>query len=202
MTDWRIGSSAREAAALLDQHHYLGPLRSADLTIIGEADRRPVAAMLWKHPTARNLPADGSWLELARWCLTPDAGDNAGSRMHAAAVKLIRKHHPEVTTLVSYSDPAEGHTGALYRACNWQWCPTWHRLRPPPTGNGVWSKDGKRQGVKDRWVFAVAADPVRADRLRVGDAAAVRRWRADASDVQLRWAARSLAGDLVESLSA
>ena len=37
-----------------------------------------------------------------------------------------------VSTVVSYSDPSAGHTGSLYRACNWIWAPTWLRLRPPP----------------------------------------------------------------------
>ena len=39
-----------------------------------------VACQVWRWPTARMLPSDGSWLELSRWCLTADAGRNAGSR--------------------------------------------------------------------------------------------------------------------------
>lgn len=108
---WRLGE-AWEANALLSRHHYLGPLHSgARMTIVGQSDGEVVAAMMWKHPTSRRLPSDGSWLELSRWCLTPEAGDSAGSRMHKWAARLIRDHLPEVTTLVSYSDPTHGHTG-------------------------------------------------------------------------------------------
>jgi hypothetical protein len=93
-------------------------------------------------------------------------------------------------TLVSYSDPSAGHTGSLYRACNWTWAPTWHRLRPPPTGNGNWG-GGKSQAVKDRWVFHVARkDPARAG-LVVTDRGAIRYWQKNGTDVERQWAARS-----------
>jgi hypothetical protein len=187
---WRLGE-AWEANVLLSRHHYLGPLHSgARMTIVGQRDGEPVAAMMWKHPTSRRLPPDGSWLELSRWCLTPAAGDNAGSRMHKWSVRLIRDHLPEVTTLVSYSDPAHGHTGSLYRACNWQWAPTWVRLRPPPSGHGDWGTG--KQDIKDRWVFCVRRDDRRADVLAVKDAAAIRFWQERATDVERGWARRSL----------
>lgn len=187
---WRLGQPW-EANYLLARHHYLGPLRSgARLTVIGSRAGELVAAMMWRSPTSRRLPNDGSWLELSRWCLTAGAGENAGSRMHRWSLRLIREHLPEATTLVSYSDPAHGHTGALYRACNWRWAPTWHRLRPPPTGSGDWGTG--RQEVKDRWVFCVKPDPSQRLALAIDDAAAVRYWRQRATEVELKWARRSL----------
>lgn len=188
---WRLGEDW-EANAMLSRHHCLGPLHSgARLTVVGAPPGdEPVAAMMWKHPTTRNLPADGTWLELSRWCLTPGAGENAGSRMHKWSLRLIREHLPEVTTLVSYSDPAHGHTGALYRACNWQWAPTWHRLRPAPSGHGDWGSG--RQAVKDRWVFCVQRDERRAGVLAVDDPGAVRFWQRNRTDVERRWARNSL----------
>lgn len=183
---WRIGS-AWEANALLRDRHYLGPLKSgARLTIIGDREGEPVAAMMWKHPTSRRLPADGSWLELSRWCLTPEAGENAGSRMHRWSVKIIGDLLSDVTTLVSYSDPVHGHTGALYRACNWRWAPTWHRLRPPPTGQGDWGAG--RQEVKDRWVFSLKRDRRYLDALAIDDPAAVRFWQANGTEAERGWA--------------
>lgn len=183
-----------DVAAFLAANHYLGPLVSADLTVSGYAGGELVAVMMWRHPTARNLPVT-RWLELSRWCLTPLAGRDAGSRMHKAAVRLIRQHRPHVTTLVSYSDPDQGHTGSLYRACNWAWCPTWQRLRTPPSGNGAWSP-GQRQAVKDRWIFPVRPDPQRAADLAVKDDSAVRYWQANAKDYERRWSQRSLTPEL------
>lgn len=146
-----------EANGLLREHHYLGPVDWGRLVICQWSEGEVVGAMVWKHPTSRRLPSGGTWLELARWCLTPAGGPNAGSRMHAAAVRLIRDRLPLVTTLVSYSDPSVGHTGALYKACNWRWRPTWIQLKPPPSGQGSW--DGQtRQEPKARWIFELRPD--------------------------------------------
>jgi hypothetical protein len=87
------------------------------------------------------------------------SGNNEGSRLFAVAIRQLRDKR-ELTTLVSYSDPSAGHTGAIYKACNWIWAPTWHRLKPPPTGNGI--RGGVIHSVKDRWVF-----PLRKDERRV-----------------------------------
>ena len=167
--EWRT-ATVHDINGLLAARHYLGPIGTGRLIHAGFVDGRPVAAQVWKAPSARHLPADGTWLELARWCLTPDAGPNAGSRQHRQSVRKLRQMLPDVTTLVSYSDPSVGHTGSLYKACNWLWRPTWHRLRPPPSQGGSW--DGmKVQAVKDRWVFEVSADCRRADVLSVKDEA-------------------------------
>lgn len=88
---------------------------------------------------------------------------------------------------MSYSDPDHGHTGSLYRACNWQWAPTWHRLRPAPSGHGAW-RIGERASVKDRWVFHLSRRDPHRDCLFVDDRAAVRHWQARATDAERRWA--------------
>lgn len=186
---WRLGS-APEANQLLRRSHYLGPIRTAALVVVGDSGGQIVACQAWKLPTSRRLPSDGSWLELARWCLTPAAGDNAGSRMHRWALRLIRTHAAEVTTLLSYSDPSAGHSGALYRACNWQWAPPWQRLRPPPSGSGDWGTG--RQEVKDRWVYPLRPDPNRDSYLHVDDRGAVAYWEKHGTDAEKEWARRSV----------
>jgi hypothetical protein len=169
-----VPATLAEVNPLLAAMHYLGPISAARYVYAGLLDCVVVAAMVWRWPTARYLPNDGTWLELSRWCLTPEAGLNAGSRMHGRVVRDLRRRAPHVTTLVSYSDPSQGHTGALYKACNWRWAPTWHRLRPPPSGNGSWS--GRQQAVKDRWVFELRRDSRRAEVLAVKDDAIARTW--------------------------
>lgn len=196
MINWRTGDLT-EANELLSRHHYLGPIKSggARRVIVGQAeDGKILAAQVWRRPTSRALPADGTWLELSRWCLGPDAGPNSGSACHRAAVRLLRDL--DVTTLVSYSDPSHGHTGALYRACNWRWSPTWQRLRPPPTHGGNWG--GKKvQRVKDRWIFPLGRDPRRSDVLKIEDPGAIRNWlRGQPDRKQLELATRSPSPDL------
>lgn len=147
---------------LLRDKHYLGPTKSARFAYLDEH-----GAAVFSAPRSRRLPAD--WLELTRWCL--HGAPNAGSKQWARIVPHL--HALGVSTVVSYSDPEQGHTGALYRACNWSWAPTWHRLRPPPSGNGNWSD--KPQAVKDRWVFLLAPDPSREAALAVQDRAVLRK---------------------------
>lgn len=186
---WGRGSLA-EANDLLRREHYLGPLTAggSSLVFVGRREGEVVACQIWRRPTSRSLPNDGTWLELSRWCLTPQAGANAGSRCHRAVVPILREMGAR--TIVSYSDPSQGHTGALYRACNWIWAPTWLRLRPPPSGNHEWTK-GQPQAVKDRWVFHVTkADPGRAA-LPTDDLAAVRYWMRNRTEAETKWASGS-----------
>lgn len=156
-----------ETAPLLAAEHYLGPARSGSFAIAGWLDDELVAAMVYRPPTARLLPADGTWIELSRWCLTPAAGKNAGSRMMGFARRYLRRTLHTVRTIVSYSDPSQGHTGALYRASGWTYAPTHHSLRFAldgtgyPSGHGTW--DGATvQAPKDRWLYALRRDPQRA----------------------------------------
>lgn len=154
---WVASSSVGQ---FLDDKHYLGA------TSRGFAWSDQYGVMVLAKPTARRLPQDGTWLELVRWCLL--GTKNGGSMQWAAVKRRLALDHPKVTTVVSYSDPSAGHTGALYRACNWSWAPTWHRLRPPPSGNGRWKGD-KIQAVKDRWIFSMKEDDGRAAILSVKD---------------------------------
>ena len=166
---WSFDTTTLDAAnVLLGRYHYLGPTTRGQ-AYAGHLDGVLAAVQVWRAPSSRHLPSDGTWLELSRWCLTPYAGPNAGSRQHGAFVRWVRLHRPDVTTLVSYSDPSQGHTGALYKACNWQWAPTWQRLFTPPTGNGSWDGGRTMQAAKDRWVFVLRPDPRRAEVLRVKD---------------------------------
>lgn len=166
MTDL-FGNSWMPVAVVADtlrRRHYLGPATR------GRAYEDEYGVIVLGKPTSRRLPQDGSWLELSRWCLF--GIKNGGSRQWARVVRLLKRE--AVTTVVSYSDPSVGHTGALYRACNWLWAPTWHRLRPPPSGNGRWSQ-GKLESVKDRWIFELRPDSRRQELLAVKDEALVRR---------------------------
>jgi hypothetical protein len=191
VVSWSV-STLHEVNPLLADRHYLGPIRSggAQLVIAGkDSTGSVVACQVWRRPTSRRLPRDGTWLELSRWCLTDSAGPSAGSRNHRFSVPILRAHG--VTTVVSYSDPAAGHTGALYRACNWLWAPTWLRLRPPPTGNGNWGGN-RQQSVKDRWIFHVTRRDIRrAGALEIDDPGAIRTLIRRGDPAELAWASRS-----------
>jgi hypothetical protein len=154
-------------ADFLNRFHYLGAVTRG----IAWADEYGVIVLA--KPTARRLPQDGTWMELVRWCLYPPQ-KNSGSRQWARCVRWIKQTFPKITTIVSYSDPSIGHTGTLYKASNWRWAPTWHRLRPPPTGNGSWGTSISRS-VKDRWIYVLKRDSRRKEILTVKDASLQKR---------------------------
>lgn len=155
----------QDIAHVLATNHYLGPTNRG----FGWSDEFGVLVLA--SPSSRALPHD-RWLELTRWCL--NGTRNGGSMQWARVSRWLMDNRPDITTVVSYSDPGVGHTGALYRACNWLWAPTWLRLRPPPSGNGAWHP-GKTETVKDRWVFPLGRDDDRARVLQVNDASLKRR---------------------------
>lgn len=145
--------TASEVAPLLTQHHYLGPLSSCLFGFAGWVDDGLVACQLWRWPTARQLPSDGSMIELSRWCLTPAAGKNAGSRMMGWVRRQLKG---EASVGVSYSDLTR-HSGALYRSSGWVEWPTHIATRflsdgiGFPSGNGRWTKTSEVSTPKMRW---------------------------------------------------
>lgn len=166
---------ALSAQDILAESHYLG--RRGGLVY-----RDPDGGVLvFGNPTSRMLPHP-EWIELKRWCIT-DGVANAGSGQWSRAWRWLYGQHA-ATTVVSYSDPAAGHDGALYRASGWLWAPTWHRLREPPTGSG--NRSGKRHSVKDRWVFLLRPDPGREHVLALKDSALESRYPW-AQYVEPRW---------------
>jgi hypothetical protein len=147
-----------ECIPLLAAEHYLGPCSGDRHSFTGWRNNELVACQVYRWPMGRMLPSDGTWLELSRWCLTPDAGKNAGSRMMGWVARWLRRNDGGVHTLVSYSDPEHGHTGGLYRASGWRYAPTHIGRRFDldgvgfPSGNGSW--DGvNRASSKHRWIY-------------------------------------------------
>jgi hypothetical protein len=162
-----VFTTTAAVAPILAAKHYLGPARRG-LAWIDEH-----GVLVLGPPTSRSLPREG-WLELSRWCITAP-GKNVGSKQWAGLARALFEQRPELTTIVSYSDPAAGHDGALYRASGWVWAPTWHRLRPPPSGGGSWDGGKTIQAPKDRWVYCLRPDELRRVVFVVRDSAIMRR---------------------------
>ena len=62
------------------------------------------------------------------------------TQMVAIAVRLLRKHCPRLSLLVSFADPGEGHHGGIYQAGNWVYTgqtATTRFYRHIPTGKVV-----------------------------------------------------------------
>ena len=144
-------SESREIAAWIKQHHYLkstppGYVLALEYFLRGKL----VGAHLVGRPANRNLDADRV-LELTRAYFLDEAPKNCESQALAMMRKHIRTWLPNVRLLISYSDPEQGHTGAIYEADGWAPFGMTDKNR----GYGWKSQKGRRSeqlSRKQRWV--------------------------------------------------
>ena len=112
-------SESREVSAWIKQRHYLSscpPGYVVALEFIEGRDR--VGAMLLGRPAARAYDADRI-LELTRMYFVDEMPKNTESCALAMMRKWVRRWLPGIRLLLSYSDPAQGHQGTIYRADGW-----------------------------------------------------------------------------------
>lgn len=114
---------------LVWDHHYSKSLSCASTYRHGLFARaephRCVGVAQWFPPirSAAIASWDGDWhevLALSRLAIAPDVPTNAASFLLAASVRLI-KDDGRYRCLITYADTWRGHTGAIYRAANWEY---------------------------------------------------------------------------------
>jgi len=60
-------------------------------------------------------------VELRRLVLTDGAPKYSESRVVSLTIKWLKKHAKDLKIIVSYADPAHGHTGVVYKASNFNY---------------------------------------------------------------------------------
>jgi hypothetical protein len=129
--DWEVRAiSISTAKELVRLHHYAKGASNTRTFLHGlfpkgsffEADCVGVA--WWIPPTrsAAEATYPGNWqgvLALSRLVVAPGVPKNACTFLLARSVKLIPVG--DWPCLVTYADDWRGHTGGIYRACNWQY---------------------------------------------------------------------------------
>ncbi len=123
---WRqavtLRPSARHEIDWMLREHYLGcwpGVTVAHLAVFcGET---PVGCIVYALPPRETMKRYGgmTW-ELARLWLHDALPRNAETWVIGKSVKWIKRHRPDVVSLVSYADPKQGHAGVIYKAANWQ----------------------------------------------------------------------------------
>lgn len=109
------------------------------------------ATAFWSAPVARLLNGRGMY-ELRRFAISPDAPKNTASRCLRIMASIIRRTHPEVTTLISYQD-TEVHVGTIYKAAGWK--------ATAINQNGEWNRPSRYRApaqsaaAKVRWEFQI-----------------------------------------------
>jgi len=119
-----VGPAARREVDHLIYRHYLRRWPGVVTFVVGLFDQESISfigAIVFALPpreTAKRYGVGVAW-ELARLFIEDVTPKNAETWFMARAIKLVKKIHPEVDLLVSYSDTSAGHTGTIYRAGNW-----------------------------------------------------------------------------------
>lgn len=128
--DWKVSNIGMSAAArLIEKYHYSQSVSKQCVAIHGlfhvadEYNVLPYGVCWWMplaSPAAAQFFSD-DWknvLSLSRLVCTPDAPKNAPSFMLSRSIKLLPERYH---TLATYADTWQNHTGAIYKATNWQY---------------------------------------------------------------------------------
>jgi hypothetical protein len=102
-------------------------------TLVGAVVFGALSTTAWK----RFAPSEERVVELRRLVLLDCAERNSESRVVGWTLRWLKKHLPQIEVVVSYADPAYGHTGIIYRAANFEYrgvTATDKGFRDPTTG--------------------------------------------------------------------
>jgi hypothetical protein len=114
---------------LCEQHHYSkGGSNTATYRhgLILRSIERIVGCAWWIPPTKTAAQAtypEGDWrrvLSLSRLAIEPTMPTNAASYLIGRSIRLIRAEG-KWDCLVTYADDMQNHSGAIYRATNWEY---------------------------------------------------------------------------------
>jgi hypothetical protein len=158
--DWVVEdvplSVARDFISL---HHYskgCSNTRVYTHGLVKKEDGKLYGVAMWLPPTkvaAESVNKD-NWqkvLSLTRLACCPDAPKNAASFLMASSIRKIRDDGRFVS-LVTYADVRMGHSGAIYKATNWDYVgemrgsPAWV---DPATGRQVARKSTKSRNTAE-----------------------------------------------------
>jgi hypothetical protein len=137
-TEWMVMETPlKTAQEMVAKYHYAGGGSNTGTYVHGlfsKEDFGLFGVAWWIPPTksAANASFPGRWREvlaLSRVAISPRAPKNSASYLVGASMRLIdRDRWP---CLITYADKWQGHTGAIYRATNWEYLgltapePTW-----------------------------------------------------------------------------
>ncbi len=115
-----------EARSLVERFHYAGGASNTATDLHGLWRGSDILGVAWWLPTTRraaeSVAGDG-WrrcVALSRLVVHPDVPTNGCSFLLGRSIRILRRER-RWDTLVTWADEGEGHTGAIYRATNWEY---------------------------------------------------------------------------------
>lgn len=116
-----------EIRDFIETHHYSKNVNGVKVSHCFRVDfqNRLIGAVLFGCMSTTAWKKFGSTereiLELRRLVLLDEAERNSESRVVGFTLRWIKRNDPKIRTIVSYADPAYGHTGVIYKASNFKY---------------------------------------------------------------------------------
>lgn len=153
--DWRVEACSQvEAREFIERTHYTGasPNTAVARHALLPADGDEIMGVaLWLPPTrvaaeSVNRENPRGVLALSRLCVAEGMPTNSASFLLGNSMKMIDRKL--WSTLLTYADTREGHTGAIYRATNWT-CLGEVQGRPAWQHKVTRERRGKKRGSRN-----------------------------------------------------
>lgn len=124
--DWLVADCLfRKARKLIGEHHYAHGGSNTFVALHGlyrRSNYELCGVAWWLPPTrdaaAKHWPRPEAVLTLSRLAIVPNMPTNAASFLMAGSIKRLDSRWE---LLLTYADPSQGHTGAIYRATGWEY---------------------------------------------------------------------------------
>jgi hypothetical protein len=148
------GQPFQEARQFIAEHHYSGGCSNTAVYAHGLYRRNThtlLGVAMWLPPTrvaAESVNRD-QWtrvLSLTRLAVHPDVPKNAATFLMARGIRLIRQEGRFVS-LVTYADEFMNHTGAIYRAANWNYV---GEMKPQPRWEDAQGRQVAKKATRTR----------------------------------------------------
>lgn len=116
----------RELAESLAQYHYYNNIGQSKSNYVACLNGEPIAACIFANirrleSSIKQHVAPNEILELSRFIIHPNYHKkNFASWFIARCIKLLKKQHPNIKKLISFSDSTYNHDGIIYKALGWR----------------------------------------------------------------------------------
>jgi hypothetical protein len=108
----------RYIAPLIKAYHYLHRMPAGILqcfVLLESNNIVPVGGAVFSNG---RIQYQGTYLDFSRLWVDDRCPKNTESKFVGYCIKNLKRQFPEFTGIVTWADPSQGHTGALYKACN------------------------------------------------------------------------------------
>jgi len=140
----------RAVGGLMVERHYLRKWPGVTVLSLGLfSTDNAVGIIVYALPPRETCKRYGCnvW-ELARLWIDDCMPSNTESWFIAQSIRYIRKNRSDVEALVSYADPSQGHSGAIYKATNWRMDGKTDEGRKTPRCDYMCASTGKKYSRK------------------------------------------------------